>query len=133
MVYYPANTQTKTAQTTQTSADVYQSQIQGIYIKDSSAITITQQEIQVLIIVQLALQAALDAVIIAFDLNTADDDIVELQKMIESVKAAQIEHQRIMIKDSYNVTVNQEQAQIDILIQAAIALLARIKIKYIEF
>lgn len=133
MVYYPDYRPTKPVQTTTTTTETIQAQSQGIFIKDSSSVAISQQELQTLIVLQIALQAALSAIIIAFDLNGNDDDVVQLQKIIESVQAFQVNQQRIVIKDSYNVAINQQQTQVDALIQAAITLLARIKVKFIEF
>ena len=104
-----------------TSVDVLASQYQGIFIKA-----------QALLVLQISLQAALDVILVAFDLDDEDDDIKELQSLIQSVKSAQIEHQHIIIKDSFDVNIAQAQAQIDIVIQAAIQLLARLELKLFE-
>jgi len=115
-----------------TSVDVLASQYQGIFIKGSSDISIAQLEAQALLVLQISLQAALDVILVAFDLDDEDDDIKELQSLIQSVKSAQIEHQHIIIKDSFDVNIAQAQAQIDIVIQAAIQLLARLELKLFE-
>ncbi len=119
-------------QENETSMEVLQSQFQGIFIKGSTDIAITQLEAQALLVLQISLQAALDAIIVAFDLDDTDDDIKELQSLIQSIKAAQVEHQHIIIKDSFDITIAQAQAQIDVIIQAAIQLLARLEVKLFE-
>ena len=115
-----------------TSVDVLASQYQGLFIKGSSDINIAQLEAQALLVLQISLQAALDVILVAFDLDDEDDDVKELQSLIQSVKSAQIEHQHIIIKDSFDVNIAQAQAQIDIVIQAAIQLLARLELKLFE-
>ena len=112
-------------QSNDTSIDVLQSQYQGIFVKGSNGITINQQQAQALLILQVSLQAALSALLIAFDLDDDDDDVVELQSVIQSIKAAQIQNQKIIIKDSNGISINQQQLQIDALIQLALQLLAR--------
>ena len=119
-------------QSNDTSIDVLQSQYQGIFVKGSNGITINQQQAQALLILQVSLQAALSALLIAFDLDDYDDDVVELQSVIQSIKAAQIQNQKIIIKDSNGISINQQQIQIDALIQLALQLLARLEAKFIE-
>ena len=119
-------------QSNDTSIDVLQSQYQGIFVKGSNGITINQQQAQALLILQVSLQAALSALLIAFDLDDDDDDVVELQSVIQSIKAAQIQNQKIIIKDSNGISINQQQIQIDALIQLALQLLARLVAKFIE-
>ena len=119
-------------QENETSMDVLASQYQGIFIKGSSGINIAQLEAQALLVLQISLQAALDVILVAFDLDDNDDDVKELQSLIQSIKAAQRENQRIIIKDSFDVNIAQAQAQIDIVIQAAIQLLARLELKLFE-
>lgn len=119
-------------QSNDTSIDVLQSQYQGIFVKGSNGITINQQQAQALLILQVSLQAALSALLIAFDLDDDDDDVVELQSVIQSIKAAQIQNQKIIIKDSNGISINQQQLQIDALIQLALQLLARLEAKFIE-
>ena len=118
-------------QSNDTSIDVLQSQYQGIFVKGSNGITINQQQAQALLILQVSLQAALSA-LLAFDLDDDDDDVVELQSVIQSIKAAQIQNQKIIIKDSNGISINQQQIQIDALIQLALQLLARLEAKFIE-
>lgn len=119
-------------QSNDASIDVLQSQYQGIFVKGSNGITINQQQAQALLILQVSLQAALSALLIAFDLDDDDDDVVELQSVIQSIKAAQIQNQKIIIKDSNGISINQQQLQIDALIQLALQLLARLEAKFIE-
>lgn len=56
-------------QSNDASIDVLQSQYQGIFVKGSNGITINQQQAQALLILQVSLQAALSALLIAFDLE----------------------------------------------------------------
>ena len=119
-------------QENETSMDVLASQYQGIFIKGSSDINIAQLEAQALLVLQISLQAALEIILVAFDLDNNDDDVKELQSLIQSVKAAQRENQRIIIKDSFDINIAQAQAQIDIVIQAAIELLGRPELKLFE-
>lgn len=115
-----------------TSVDVLQSQYQGIFVKGSNGIDINQQEAQALIVLQVSLQAALDALLIAFDIDDDDDDVRELQSVIQSIKAAEMQNQKIIIKDSNGISINQQQIQIDALIQLVLQLLARLEAKFIE-
>ncbi|MDO4924145.1 MAG: spore coat protein [Turicibacter sp.] len=115
-----------------TSVDILQSQYQGIFIKGSNKIDINQQEAQALIVLQVSLQAAFDALLIAFDIDDDDDDVRELQSVIQSIKAAEMQNQKIIIKDSNCICINQQQIQIDALIQLALQLLARLEAKFIE-
>ena len=127
--YYDRDTESQSADT---SIDVLQSEFQGIFIKDSNEIRINQTEAQALIILQIALQAALDVLLIAFDLDDNDDDVRELQSIIQSIKGAQLQHQKIIIKDCNDITLNQQQIQIDALIQVALQLLAKLEAKFVE-
>ena len=127
--YYDRDTESQSADT---SIDVLQSEFQGIFIKDSNQIRINQTEAQALIILQIALQAALDVLLIAFDLDDNDDDVRELQSIIQSIKACQLQCQKIIIKDCNDITLNQQQIQIDALIQVALQLLAKLEAKFIE-
>ena len=88
--YYDRDTESQSADT---SIDVLQSEFQGIFIKDSNQIRINQTEAQALIILQIALQAALDVLLIAFDLDDNDDDVRELQS-ITPVQDFDIQYRR---------------------------------------
>lgn len=127
--YYDRDTESQSADT---SIDVLQSEFQGIFIKDSNEIRINQTEAQALIVLQIALQAALDVLLIAFDLDDNDDDVRELQSIIQSIKGAQLQHQKIIIKDCNDITLNQQQLQVDALIQVALQLLAKLDAKFVE-
>ena len=127
--YYARDTESQSADT---SIDVLLSEFQGIFIKDSNEIRINQTEAQALIVLQIALQAALDVLLIAFDLDDNDDDVRELQSIIQSIKGAQLQHQKIIIKDCNDITLNQQQLQVDALIQVALQLLAKLEAKFVE-
>lgn len=132
MTRYSHYDQEDAVQENETSLEALQSQYQGIFIKGSSDVNIAQLEAQALLVLQISLQAALDVILVAFDLDGEDDDVKELQSLIQSVKVAQVEHQHIIIKDSFDINIIQAEAQIDVVIQAAIQLLARLELKLFE-
>lgn len=132
MTRYSHYDQEDAVQENETSLEALQSQYQGIFIKGSSDVNIAQLEAQALLVLQISLQAALDVILVAFDLDGDDDDVSELQTLIQSVKVAQVEHQHIIIRDSFDINIIQAEAQIDVVIQAAIQLLARIELKLFE-
>lgn len=132
MARYSNYNQEDAVQENETSLEALQSQYQGIFIKGSTAVSIAQLEAQALLVLQISLQAALDVILVAFDLDGEDNDVKELQSLIQSVKVAQVGHQHIVIHDSFDITILQAEAQIDVVIQAAIQLLARLELKLFE-
>ena len=132
MARYSNYNQDDAVQENETSLEALQSQYQGIFIKGSTAVSIAQLEAQALLVLQISLQAALDVILVAFDLDGEDNDVKELQSLIQSVKVAQVGHQHIVIHDSFDITILQAEAQIDVVIQAAIQLLARLELKLFE-
>jgi hypothetical protein len=108
--------------------DVDQVEIQGLVIKNSHTIQVTQTEVQGLLLVQAALQAAVEATILAFG-NNAGADVRQLQKIVQSLDVNQIQKQSVYIEDSGEITVAQTEIQVDAVVQAAINLLARLVLK----
>ncbi|MGL4336920.1 MAG: hypothetical protein ACRCST_08485 [Turicibacter sp.] len=126
-----ANTYQSLPQSIQNTVASVQSQDQGLYIKNSHSISISQTEVEGLVVIQLSLQAAIDALLIAVDARD-DLDITRLQKISNTLSTLQQERQKLVIENSNNITVNQIEIQIDIVVQAAIQLLAKITAKLIE-
>jgi hypothetical protein len=108
--------------------DVDQIEIQGLVIKNSHTIQVTQTEVQGLLLVQAALQAAVEATILAFG-NNAGTDVKQLQKIAQSLDVNQIQKQSVYIEDSGEITVAQTEIQVDAVVQAAINLLGRLVLK----
>lgn len=119
----------KAPQQTENNLEVNQFQYQGLFIRNSHTVDVTQTEVQGLVLVQAALQAAIEAAIIAFG---SDDnaDVRNLQKIAQNLEVTQSETQRVAIIDSDGVTVRQTEVQIDVVVQAAIQLLAQLIIKF---
>ncbi|MFV0249559.1 MAG: spore coat protein [Bacilli bacterium] len=114
----------------ETSAD--QVQIQGVKIKDSHTITIDQVETQALFLVQIALQAAIEALIVALDFTEDDQDLEKLQSIVQTLEYKQIEKEKIEIINSDDITITQTEVQVALVVQAAIDLLAKITAKLVE-
>lgn len=107
-----------------------QTQTQTLFIKKSHGITLNQQEAQALIALQISLQAAIEAIIAAFD--TQDNaDTTDLQQLIQQLKVIQSQKEIIAIECSGDLTINQQQIQVELVVQAVIQLLAKISAKIV--
>ncbi|MFD4705141.1 spore coat protein [Gottfriedia sp. NPDC058432] len=103
-----------------------QAEVQRLVIRDSHTITVAQTEAQALVLVQASLQAAIEAVILLF----ADDPrISQLQKVAQSLENLQLQSQSVVIENSDGIVVTQTELQIEVVIQAAIQLLAQVVAK----
>ncbi|MHC0038012.1 spore coat protein [Pseudoneobacillus sp. C159] len=109
--------------------DVDQFESQGLVIKNSHKIQVTQTEVQGLLLIQVALQAAVEAAILVLGHNNCGNDVKQLQKISQSLDVDQIQKQSVYIEDSGEVTVAQTEIQVDAVVQAAINLLARLLVK----
>ncbi|MBS4171711.1 spore coat protein [Bacillus sp. FJAT-49736] len=107
--------------------DSKQKESQGLYIRDSHNIQVTQTEIQGLLLIQAALQATLEASIVV--LGSEDKDVRQLQKVAENLEAAQKQYQTIVIENSKGIKVTQTEVQVEVVVQAAINLLAQLLLK----
>ncbi|PGM57047.1 hypothetical protein CN946_08870 [Bacillus sp. AFS053548] len=88
--------------------------------------TVAQTEAQALVLVQASLQAAIEAVILLF----ADDPrISQLQKVAQSLENLQLQSQSVVIENSDGIVVTQTELQMEVVIQAAIQLLAQLVAK----
>lgn len=116
------------SQKTGNTEEINQSQDQRLFIRNSHNVDVTQTEVEGLVVVQAALQAAIQAVVVILGSNE-DADVKKLQKIAQSLEVTQIESQRVAIIDSDGITVRQTELQIDVVVQAAIQLLAQLVLK----
>ncbi|ODG91447.1 MULTISPECIES: spore coat protein [Bacillaceae] len=103
-----------------------QAELQRLVIRDSHNITVAQTEAQALVLVQLSLSAAIEAVILIFG---DDPRISQLQKVAQSLENLQLQSQSVLIEKADTIVVTQTELQFEAVIQAAIALLAQIVAK----
>lgn len=123
--------QPDTEQSSSSSMSNYQNQMQTLIIKKSHGITINQQEAQALIALEVALQAAIEATIAAFDVQD-DCDTTDLQQLVQQLKVLQFQKEVIVIEYSGDITINQQQIQVEAVVQVVIQLLAKISAKIID-
>lgn len=116
------------SQNTANNLEVNQSQDQGLVIRNSHTVDVTQTEVQGLVLVQAALQAAIEAAIVVLG-STENADLENLQRIAQNLEVTQTESQRVTIVDSDGITVRQTEVQIDAVVQAAIQLLAQLVLK----
>jgi hypothetical protein len=103
-----------------------QAEFQRLVIRDSHNVTVAQTEAQALVLVQASLQAAIEAVILIF----ADDPrISQLQKIAQSLENIQLQSQSVLIEKADTIVVTQTELQLEVVIQAAIQLLAQLVAK----
>ena len=110
------------------TTNVRQSETQGLVVRNSHTVQVTQTEVQGLLLVQAALQAAIEASIIVLG-SSQDNNVQQLQKIVQNLDVNQMQNQTITIEDSGEVTVTQTEVQVDIVVQAAINLLAKLLLK----
>ena len=115
-------------QTTENSEDITQVQDQKLVIKNSHAVNVTQTEVQGLVVIQAALQAAIEAVVSVLS-SDENANVEKLQKIAQDLDITQVESQKVVIIDSGEVTVSQTELQIDVVVQAAILLLAQLALR----
>jgi hypothetical protein len=108
--------------------DVDQYEYQGLVVRNSHTVQVTQTEVQGLLLIQAALQAAVEASIIVLG-NNSKNDIQQLQKIAQSLDINQVQKQSVYIEDSGEITVAQTEIQVDAVVQAAINLLAKLLVK----
>jgi hypothetical protein len=107
---------------------VNQTEIQGLLIENSHNIQVAQTEVQGLLLVQAALQAAIEAAIVVLGTNE-NNNIRQLQRISQSLDVAALESQTLIIRDSDGITITQTEIQVDVVVQAAINLLAKLLIQ----
>lgn len=115
-------------QNTENNLEVIQTQNQGLLIQNSHTVDVTQTEVQGLVVVQAALQAAIEAAIVVLGTNE-NADVSNLQSIAQNLAVTQTETQNVTIIDSDAITVRQTEVQIDVVVQAAIQLLAQLALR----
>lgn len=115
-------------QNTEDNLEVIQTQNQGLLIQNSHTVDVTQTEVQGLVVVQAALQAAIEAAIVVLGTNE-NADVSNLQSIAQNLAVTQTETQNVTIIDSDAITVRQTEVQIDVVVQAAIQLLAQLALR----
>lgn len=115
-------------QNTEDNLEVNQFQNQGLVIQNSHTVDVTQTEVQGLVVVQAALQAAIEAAVVVLGSNE-NADISNLQRIAQNLEVTQTEIQNVTIIDSDAITVRQTEVQIDVVVQAAIQLLAQLALR----
>lgn len=115
-------------QNTEDNLEVNQFQNQGLVIQNSHTVDVTQTEVQGLVVVQAALQAAIEAAVVVLGSNE-NADISNLQRIAQNLEVTQTETQSVTIIDSDAITVRQTEVQIDVVVQAAIQLLAQLALR----
>lgn len=115
-------------QNTDDNLEVIQTQNQGLLIQNSHTVDVTQTEVQGLVVVQAALQAAIEAAVVVLGSNE-NADISNLQRIAQNLEVTQTETQNVTIIDSDAITVRQTEVQIDVVVQAAIQLLAQLALR----
>ncbi|MBM7664961.1 hypothetical protein JOC25_001420 [Solibacillus kalamii] len=122
------NNNNRTPQNNENNVEVNQFQDQGLIIRNSHTVDVTQTEVQGLVLVQAALQAAIEAAIVVLGSNE-NTDVRNLQRIAQNLEVTQAESQRVVILDSDAITVRQTEVQIDVVVQAAIQLLAQLALR----
>ncbi|WP_339199143.1 hypothetical protein MKY27_07550 [Solibacillus sp. FSL R5-0449] len=115
-------------QNTEDNLEVIQTQNQGLFIQNSHTVDVTQTEVQGLVVVQAALQAAIEAAVVVLGSNE-NADISNLQRIAQNLEVTQTEIQNVTIIDSDAITVRQTEVKIDVVVQAAIQLLAQLALR----
>lgn len=118
----------RSRQIARNNTTVDQTEVQGLVVRNSHTVTVTQTEVQGLVLVQAALQAAIEAAIVVLGSNE-NNNIQQLQRVAQSLDVTQVQRQTIQIEDSGEVTVNQTEVQVDVVVQAAINLLGQLLLK----
>ncbi|MGP4077071.1 hypothetical protein [Halobacillus sp. K22] len=99
---------------------------QGLYIRNSQNIDVTQTEVQTLVLVQSSLAAVIEAAILTFDSQVNSRDTSKLEKLAEDISAVQVQNQNIVIEYSEGITVRQTEVQTEVIVQTAIEIIAKL-------
>ena len=126
MALYPIRSRTEERQRTSHRIENAQAELQRLVIRDSHNIVVTQTEAQGLALVQASLTAAIEAVIILFG---DDPRVSQLQRVVQSLENLQLQAQTVRIENSDGIVVTQTELQLEVVIQAAINLLAQLVAK----
>jgi len=115
-------------QSVKNSQDIDQYEKQGLIVRNSHTVNVTQTEVQGLLLIQAALQAAIEASIVVLG-SDENNNVRQLQRVAQSLDVTQVQSQLTVIEDSGEVTVTQTEVQVDAVVQAAINLLAQLLLK----
>lgn len=96
-------------QNVRNSTNVKQSEIQGLVVRNSHSIQVTQTEVQGLFLVQAALQAAIEASILVLSASE-DKNVQQLQKIVQTLDVNQMQNQSMLIEDSGEITVTRSSS-----------------------
>jgi spore coat protein X len=112
-------------------SETWQSSDESIVVKDSHRVSVQTTDTQAAVNLQIALQAAIAAVI---SITIFDSDQAEnvTQDLFQSIQVRQANRQRILIEDSENVCVTTTDTDvsvnIQVLLQVLLALVAKLDI-----
>ncbi len=104
-----------------------QSEAETVVVRKSSNVDVTQFEGQPLYLAQLALEGALQALLIFSRTHDTSIDTKELEAIIQ--EARQVEREKVKVVQSRGVRVTQVESQHAAILQAAVDLLAQIVAK----
>ena len=104
-----------------------QSEAETVVVRKSSNVDVTQFEGQTLYLAQLALEGALQALLIFSRTHDTSIDTKELEAIIQ--EARQVEREKVKVVQSRGVRVTQVESQHAAILQAAVDLLAQIVAK----
>lgn len=107
--------------------DVVQSEQQALVIRNSHDVNCTQTEVQGLLLIQAALQAAIQAAILSFG-DSDNEALKNLKKLNQQLDLTQVQSQGTYIEDCDGIVITQTEVQVDVVVQAAIQLLAKLSL-----
>lgn len=111
------------------SAAGINTETQGLFIRNSHDIEVTQTEVQTLVLVQTSLQAAIEAAILVFASHEKELDTSKLEAISKNITAVQFQSQNVVIEDSDGITIRQTEVQTEVVVQTVINLLAQLLAK----
>ena len=92
-------------QTIQQSTTTSQREVQSLVVRNSHNINVVQTEAQTLVVIQAALQAAIEAAIAVLGRNNSD--VRTLQAISQRLSVLQSESQSVLIDNSNAITVTK--------------------------
>jgi spore coat protein X len=103
---------------------ITQYESESVVIRGSSDVRVRQIEAQLARTLQLAVEAAVQSVILRG--REKNVDVSALEAIAQRISTLQYERERVVIEDSANINVSQVEAEIASAVQAAIELLRQI-------
>ncbi|TDL34835.1 hypothetical protein E2R51_03690 [Jeotgalibacillus sp. S-D1] len=111
------------------SAAGINTETQGLFIRNSHDVEVTQTEVQTLVLVQTSLQAAIEAAVLVFASHEKEIDTSKLEEIAQSVTAVQFHSQNVVVEDSDGITIRQTEVQTEVVVQTVIKLIAQLVAK----